>query len=134
MTGDSMFPKFTGHGHCPKCGVVLQTYWHEFGFGDWGAPHIDQPGPCHEAEGWPQVDGGALDPIDKADEEHLHRYCKGCTYQRIESLATPDQRSPVQVRYEYAYGMVAINEKAARGWRVVAAFMATDIIALMEVP
>ena len=124
-----MFPKFTGHGPCPKCGGTLRTYWHEAGFSDWETPLSRPPLPCHEIQGWPRAEGGALD-LD--DEEHLHRVCTVCGYQAIEALASPGQRV-APLRYEQAYGLKAINEKAAQGWQVVAAFMpGADVVAVMR--
>ncbi len=129
-----MFPAFTGHGPCPKCGKALLTYWHEVGFSLWEVP-LGEARPCHEVLGWPQVDGGALDPSDKTEEEHLHRLCEGCGYQAIEALVVPGQHTPISNRYDLVWGLQKINERAALGWVVVAGLMpGTDIVALMKAP
>lgn len=125
-----MFPSFTGHGPCPKCGANLLTCWHEAGYTDWVAPPMALARPCYEVDGWPRVEAG---PLDLEDEEHLHRVCEGCGYQAVEALASPEFQV-VPLRYEQVYGLKQINEKAAAGWRVAAAFMAADIIALMVRP
>lgn len=72
--------------------------------------------------------------LTPSEEEHLHRVCPECGYQAIEALAEPGQRTTPR-RYEQIYGLKAINEKAASGWRVVGLLMpGADMIALMESP
>lgn len=127
-----MFPPFTGPGPCQKCGTSLLTFWHPYGYSNWAAPR--DPGPCHEADGWPQVEGGPLEPENQAEEEHLHRFCPGCGHQAIEALTSPDQVQPT-ARYDLVYGVKAINDRAAKGWKVVEAMMpGTDVVALMLAP
>jgi hypothetical protein len=102
---------------------------------DWELPPMVEHRACYEVAGWPSDEGGPLDPENKGEEEHLHRVCEACGYQAVEALATPEQRNRPMTRYDLVYGLKTINERAAKGWRVVNAMMpGTDVVALMEAP
>jgi len=119
-----VFPPFSGD-QCPKCGGSFGVAWHPKAT----TPPF-QPGPgemntCHTVEGWPII----LDqPVMTEDwenggEEHLHRLCVRCDYERIEALATEEQRQ-AQRAYEYqtVFTLTEVNEATGEGWRVTGCF------------
>jgi len=143
------YPPHNPSDICPKCASPgYRTFYHSYLQQSDQGLFPDAPNPCWEVEGFPKDEGGEeLENEDLDTEEHLHRQCPRCGYERIEALVgKPSTGEDPAPRFDYRIVTRMTSKQSsptnearnasAEGWRAIALYRDSmgEVHILMEKP